>query len=74
MKLSMLKLGERAKVAKIDLDKRIKKRLNDMGLTEGVSVKLIAFAPLGDPILIKVRDLMLAIRKEDAKNITVKKL
>lgn len=74
MKLSMLKRGENVKVAKIDLDARTQKRLNDMGLTEGVSVKLITYAPLGDPLLIKVRDFMLAIRKEDAKNITVKKL
>lgn len=74
MVLADIKIGENVKVAKIDLDARTQKRLNDMGLIEGVSVKLITYAPLGDPLLIKVRDFMLAIRKEDAKNITVKKL
>ena len=74
MNLSQLKRGDKAQVEKITTNNHTQKRLNDIGLTENVIVKLIAFAPLGDPLLIKVRDFMLAIRKEDAQNITVKKL
>ncbi len=71
MLLSQLKIGEEKRVKKINCSKKLKIRLNNMGLNEGVKVKLVRLAPLGDPIEIKVRDFYMVIRKSEAKNIEV---
>jgi ferrous iron transport protein A len=48
-------------------------RLGDMGLGKGIAFRVINFAPLGDPIEIKIRGFYLSIRKTQAKCIRVKK-
>ena len=49
----------------------VKRRLVDMGLTPGTTVKVTKVAPLGDPVEITVRGYELSIRKGDAENILV---
>jgi Fe2+ transport system protein FeoA len=48
-------------------------RLREMGLSKGTVLKVIRFAPLGDPIEIKLRGFHLSLRKDLAKNIIVEK-
>ena len=48
-------------------------RLRDMGLHDGISLRVIKFAPLGDPIEIKTRGFYLSIRKSLANRILIKK-
>lgn len=43
-----------------------RKKLLAMGLTPGVEVKVLRYAPLGDPIEILVRGYTLALRKHEA--------
>lgn len=43
-----------------------RQKLLAMGLTPGVEIQVIRFAPLGDPIQIVVRDCALSLRKEEA--------
>ena len=43
-----------------------RKKLLAMGLTPGVEVKVLRYAPLGDPIEIMVRGYTLALRKNEA--------
>lgn len=72
MKLSELKVGEKAKVIKLNVeDKQIKRHLLDMGLTRGVEVKIKKIAPMGDPIDLELRDYELCIRKADLNQIEV---
>lgn len=72
MKLSDLKVGQRAKVLKLNIDNRqIKRHLLDMGITRGVEVKIKKNAPMGDPIDLELRDYELCIRKADLKQIEV---
>lgn len=52
----------------------LRKRIIDMGLTMQTRVKVIKYAPLGDPIEIEVRGYQLSLRKEEAKEIFVEKL
>ncbi len=49
----------------------IRKRLNDIGLVKGAVVLCAGAAPTGDPRAYRIRDSVIAIRREDAKNITV---
>jgi len=46
-------------------------RLLEMGLTKGASVELIRFAPLGDPMEIRLRGYRLSLRKQEAAMVTV---
>ena len=72
MKLSKLKVGQEAKVIKLDVkDKETRRHLLDMGLTRGVIVKIKKIAPMGDPIDIELRGYELCIGKSDLKNIDV---
>jgi ferrous iron transport protein A len=48
-------------------------RLGDMGVHKGIAFRVINFAPLGDPIEIKIRGFYLSIRKSQAKRILVLK-
>ncbi|WP_320045884.1 FeoA domain-containing protein [uncultured Ilyobacter sp.] len=73
MKLTDLKRGEKAKIIKIGKIGDLKKRLVDMGVTSGETIKLERDAPLGDPQQYIIKGTGIAIRKEDAKNIEVEK-
>ena len=73
MTIADLKLGEKAIVKKISGDPKLTKRLLSLGCIEGTEVILKSIAPLGDPIIINLRGFDLAIRKSDAKNISVHK-
>lgn len=71
MKLSELKIGQRATVLSVDCIPSVNRRLNDMGVFPGVEIKLVRFAPMGDPMQIEIRGYMLALRKNEASNIIV---
>ena len=65
------KIGETVKVVKLHGEGAVKRRIMDMGITKGVTVCIRKFAPLGDPIEIKVRGYELSIRKDDAQMIEI---
>jgi ferrous iron transport protein A len=72
MKLDELKVGQKAKVIKLDVEnKEIRRHLLDMGITRGVEVKIKKITPMGDPIDIELRDYELCIRKADLNKIEV---
>jgi ferrous iron transport protein A len=70
-KLSEFKIGNRGVVVAVDCGPSVKRRLNDMGVFPGVEVRLVRFAPMGDPMQIEIRGYMLALRKNEASNITM---
>lgn len=74
MKLCDLKRGEKARIIKIGRLGELKKRLVDMGVTAGETIKLERNAPLGDPQEYIVKATGIAIRKEDAQHIEVEKI
>lgn len=70
--LSQLKKGQKAKVILLKtVEKDIRRRLLDMGITEGVLVKVKKIAPLGDPVDIELRGYELCLRKKDLDLIEV---
>ena len=72
MNLSELKVGQKAKVLKLNIEnKQIKRHLLDMGMTRGVLVTVKRKAPMGDPIDIALRDYELCICKADLSKIEV---
>ena len=71
--LASLRIGSRAKVARIDGVDEISIRLMEMGLTPGVEVTLLGFAPLGDPLEIELRGYRLSLRKSEAARIELER-
>ena len=72
MKLTELNRGEKAVIVKIGRLGELKKRLTDMGVTSGETIKLERDAPLGDPQQYLIKGTGIAIRKEDANHIEIK--
>ncbi len=69
--LTSVALGGTVTVAEIKLPPESRPRLMEMGLLVGTPVELVRFAPLGDPVEIKVRGYHLTLRKHEAEQILV---
>ena len=65
-------VGTTVKVAKINGEGAIKRRIMDMGITKGSELYIRKVAPLGDPVEITVRGYELSVRKDDAQCVQVK--
>ena len=74
MKLSELKAGERGQVTAVASEPAIRRRLMDLGLVRGTELEVLRFAPLGDPIEINCKGLLLTLRRNEAEGIAVDKL
>ncbi len=73
--MTQLRVGERAKI--VDLSRvsdLVKRRLLDMGVTEGTEICLKCTMPLGGPFMIENYGQCVGIRRNEAKNIQVKPL
>lgn len=71
MSLCDLRIGEFGTIHEVSGNEKLAKRLLALGCLEGTKVQLKRIAPLGDPIIINLRGFDLAIRKKDAKNISL---
>jgi ferrous iron transport protein A len=69
--LTSVSLGTTVTVAQINLPSSSRPRLMEMGLLVGTPVELVRFAPLGDPVEIKVRGYHLTLRRHEAEQILV---
>ena len=69
--LDKVKAGQSVTVRKIRGTGPVKKRLMDMGITQGTKITVVKLAPLGDPIELKLRGYDLSIRKADAELVEV---
>jgi len=49
-------------------------RLLEMGLLPGTIIEVVRFAPLGDPIDIKVKGYHLSVRKQEAEQVEIERL
>ena len=72
--LSSLAVGERGRIVGFDLPVEQRQRLLEMGLTIGSEFEIVRFAPMGDPLELKVRGYHLSIRKREAGGIQVTRL
>ena len=64
-------VGETVTVKRFDGEGALKRRLMDMGFTNGCSVYIRKVAPLGDPVEVTIRGYELSVRKDDAECIEV---
>ena len=74
MKLDNLAIGKSAVIVSVGGTGALRQHFLDMGLIQGVEVTMVKYAPMGDPIEIKIHDFELTLRKEDAQKIEVKEI
>ncbi|MEM6955459.1 MAG: ferrous iron transport protein A [Myxococcota bacterium] len=73
MTLQELPVGEEAVVSDVEGQRGVRRRLLEMGLLPGTTVRVVRRAPLGDPLELQLRGYSLSIRGEDAKGVSLTK-
>jgi Fe2+ transport system protein FeoA len=71
--LADLRPGQAAEIVSIDCDRRMSRRLMEMGLLPGTEVRIVRVAPLGDPLELRLRDYSLSVRRSEAARIAVRR-
>lgn len=75
MGLKNLVSGDLAKIVGFEpTGKAYRKKLLAMGLTPGTEFSVTRFAPLGDPVEIRLRGFSLTLRKDEASVLQIEKL
>jgi Fe2+ transport system protein FeoA len=69
--LETLQPGEQATIQELQGEPETMTRLMEMGLVAGTPIKVVKFAPLGDPIEILVRGYHFTLRRAEAADIVV---
>ena len=72
MTLDQLSPGDSGIVESLDGPADLVQRLYEIGLFEGERLEVVAFAPLGDPVEIRVGATRLSLRKREAAAVTVR--
>ncbi|HBV51130.1 MAG TPA: ferrous iron transport protein A [Clostridiales bacterium] len=71
--LNDIEPGQTAKVRELLSTGSIRRRLLDIGLIENTEVECLGRSPAGDPSAFLIRGAVIAIRREDCRNILIVK-
>ena len=69
--LKNLELYKYAIIYKIELEKQTKRRMADLGIIKGTKIKPVLKSPVNGIRAYEIRDILIAIRDEDANKIEV---
>ena len=69
--LDRLPAGASGRVVSVGGSGPLARRLMEMGVVPGAPVRVVKFAPLGDPLEVRVRNYHLALRRSEAETIKV---
>jgi Fe2+ transport system protein FeoA len=72
MSLPELPLKQSAVVEVVEGDRAFRRRIMEMGLVPGTKVRLVAVAPMGDPITLELRSSRVSIRRREASQVRVR--
>lgn len=74
MQLSSLHPGESGIIQRLeDGGRGLSGRLRDLGFTKGSRITFVYKSPLGDPSAYRIRGALIALRKEDAAAVIVRR-
>ena len=73
MNIIDLEIGKSAKITKVGGEGALRQHFLDMGLIPGAQITMIKFAPMGDPVEIKIHGYELTLRLADAEKIEIDK-
>jgi ferrous iron transport protein A len=69
--LDQLRPGQRGRIDTLAGSDPLVQRLMEMGLLEGEVVEVLGFAPLGDPLEVRLGDYRLSLRRSEAARVGV---
>lgn len=73
MNIKDLEIGKSAKITVVGGEGALRQHFLDMGLIPGAQITMIKFAPMGDPVEIKIHGYELTLRLADAEKIEIDK-
>ena len=71
MRLNELEVGKTAVVTSVGGEGALRQHFLDMGILPGARLKLVRYAPMGDPMELRIHSYELSLRLADAANIGV---
>ena len=71
MTLNELKVGQTARVEVVGGEGALRQHFLDMGVIPGVEITLVKFAPMGDPMELRIHGYELTLRIADAEKISI---
>ena len=71
MTLKELQVGKTATILSVGGNGALRQHFLDMGLIQGTEVTIVKYAPMGDPVEIRIHGYELTIRLEDAGQIEI---
>ena len=69
--LDQMRIGQHGRVDEVLGEDVLVQRLMEMGLLEGAEVEVLGFAPLGDPMEVRLSDYRLSLRRNEAARIRI---
>lgn len=69
--LDRLHPGQRARIVSLAGEPMVIQRLMEMGMLEGDEIEMLAIAPLGDPLEVRLGDYRLSLRRSEAAHVEV---
>ena len=71
MTIKDLPAGKSATILKVGGDGALRQHFLDMGLIQGAEVTVIKYAPMGDPVEVRIHSYELTLRLADAAQIQI---
>ena len=71
MTLKELEIGKYATIVSVGGSGALRQHILDMGVTPGTEVTVVKYAPMGDPVEIRVHGYELTLRLDDAAKIEI---
>ena len=71
MTLNQLAIGKSAVIRSVGGEGALRQHFLDMGVIPGAEITLVKFAPMGDPIELRIHDYALTLRVDDARKIEI---
>lgn len=72
MTLKEIPIGKTATVVSVGGEKELRQHFLDMGLIPGATVTMVKYAPMGDPVEVRIQGYELTLRLADCENIKIK--
>ncbi len=70
--LADLSLTQTAIISRLHSQGKLRRRLLDLGFSPGISITALFRSPLGDPTAYQILDSVIALRREDARQIEIR--
>ena len=69
--LDELKAEETGTVVELLSEGAERRRMLDLGILPGTKIEVVMRSPMGDPVAYRIRDSVIALRKEQARQIRI---